>query len=203
MVQRDLEPALEPRLLHQRLRLGHVLLERQVGQRRREALRQERLVRLFDVRRDVLGDHGVVDRPLDRLAHLRLGQVRRSSGSSPGTSGSPCWPRPACSPGPPASCLICSGLRSRAISTSPFCSARSCALGSGRCRISSRFSFGAPGLFGFASSATDSLARHARNAQGPDPALFCFSQPLPKSPPCTCAMTVFLSTIPPTLADRQ
>ena len=68
--------AAQTRLGQQLLRLRHILLERRALQRTRQRIGQECLADAPGVRRDVLGDRFVVDRPLDRLMHLHLLQLR-------------------------------------------------------------------------------------------------------------------------------
>ena len=63
--------------------------------------------------------------------------------------------------------------------------------------------FSLDGLPGAASSTTLSLAFQDRTTQAFDPAEAPFSQPLPMSPFCSWLMASFMSTTPPTLADRQ
>jgi hypothetical protein len=53
------------------------------------------------------------------------------------------------------------------------------------------------------SSVYDSLAFQLTSLNGPDPAEFVLSHSFPKSPPCSCDWTVFMSTTPPMTAVRQ
>ena len=48
---------------------------------------------------------------------------------------------------------------------------------------------------------TSSLAFHVFSMKGPEPALFVFSHPYPRSPSCSCESTIFLSTTEPIPAE--
>ena len=76
MIQRHLESVGIAGLDQQGLRLADHPLKRIVGQRRRQALRQERLLHHPGVRHDVLLDAGIVDGELYRLPHFRARQRR-------------------------------------------------------------------------------------------------------------------------------
>ena len=77
VVHRDREAACQARLGQQLLGLRDILPERVVLQRAGQRIGQEGLADTPGVRRDVLGDRVVVDRPLDRLMHLHLREFRR------------------------------------------------------------------------------------------------------------------------------
>ncbi len=74
-VHGDGEAVLQPRLFQQFLGLGHVELERVLVQLAQHALGQEGLVDLADALDEGGADGVVVDQILERLAHVRLGQV--------------------------------------------------------------------------------------------------------------------------------
>ena len=76
VVHGDREAVGQPGLRQQLLRLRDVLAERVFLESTRQRVGQERLADAPGVRRDVLGDGLVVDRPLDRLMHLHLLQLR-------------------------------------------------------------------------------------------------------------------------------
>ena len=79
-----------------------------------------------------------------------------------------------------------SGVKSRAMSASPFSTSLRWAAGSGTWRI-----------------ITLSLAFQARNAKGPEPAAWVLSQPLPRSRFRSCASAADFSITEPTMEDSS
>ena len=92
---------------------------------------------------------------------------------------------------------IWSGPRSRAMSASPCSISRRWVAGSVTLRNNTLLSLGASVARLLASSTSTSLGRNIFSVNGPLPAELRFSQPLPRSPACSLAMTIFSSTMLP------